>query len=188
MYYKMYFVFCILYIHTPKVPQHQCQSIFTSLSSRTLLLFKLEIPTWSMEKSTLPKDGSSLIFWWEEEYFRQSVQLSNCVNNVLPLCKPSLPICSWLSPTGISQDNLRRFKKEQYQLTRNEDIIGFFSEFDNYITEDEMWALRWWWWYLWNRQQIRSISTSIFFSESLKPRGGTKTTKWPRLHGRGGGS
>ena len=40
------------------------------------------------------------------------------------------------------QDNLRRFKKEQYQLTRNEDIIGFFSEFDNYITEDEMWALR----------------------------------------------
>merc|ERR1719341_868444 len=52
-------------------------------------------------------------------------------------------------------DNLRRFKKEQYQLTRNEDIIGFFSEFDNYITEDEMWAL----------------------SESLKPRGGTKTTK-----------
>ena len=40
------------------------------------------------------------------------------------------------------QDNLRRFKKEQYQLTRNEDIIGFFSEFDKYITEDEMWALR----------------------------------------------
>ena len=37
---------------------------------------------------------------------------------------------------------MRRFKKEQYQLARNEDIIGFFSEFDNYITEDEMWALR----------------------------------------------
>ena len=51
----------------------------------------------------------------------------------------------------FDQDNLRRFKKEQYQLTRNEDIIGFFSEFDNYITEDEMWALR--------SLQIKSIDT-----------------------------
>ena len=52
------------------------------------------------------------------------------------------------------QDNLRRFKKEQYQLGRHEEIILFFGEFEEYLTEDEMWAL----------------------SESLKPRG-TKVAK-----------
>jgi Rap guanine nucleotide exchange factor 1 len=47
-------------------------------------------------------------------------------------------------------DNLRRFKKEQYQLARHEEMILFFADFEDYITEDEMWAV----------------------SEQLKPRGG----------------
>ena len=47
------------------------------------------------------------------------------------------------------QDNLRRFKKEQYHIARNEEIILFFGEFEEYLSEDDMWAL----------------------SETIKPRG-----------------
>jgi len=46
-------------------------------------------------------------------------------------------------------DNLRRFKKEQYHIGRNEEIILFFGDFEEYLSEDEMWAL----------------------SETIKPRG-----------------
>jgi len=46
-------------------------------------------------------------------------------------------------------DNLRRFKKEQYHIARNEEIILFFGEFEEYLSEDDMWAL----------------------SETIKPRG-----------------
>jgi Rap guanine nucleotide exchange factor 1 len=49
------------------------------------------------------------------------------------------------------QDNLRRFKKEQYHLSRHEEILQFFAEFEDYLTEDEMWNL----------------------SETIKPRGQT---------------
>lgn len=52
-------------------------------------------------------------------------------------------------PISYTQDNLRRFKKEQYHINRHEEIIFFFGEFDQYLTEDEMWNL----------------------SESIKPRG-----------------
>ena len=49
----------------------------------------------------------------------------------------------------LLQDNLRRFKKEQYHIARNEEIILFFGEFEEYLSEDDMWAL----------------------SETIKPRG-----------------
>ena len=56
----------------------------------------------------------------------------------------------------LLQDNLQRFKKEQYNITRNEDLILFFGDFEEYLTEDEMWNL----------------------SETIKPRGaGSKSNK-----------
>ena len=56
----------------------------------------------------------------------------------------------------LLQDNLQRFKKEQYNINRNEDLILFFGDFEEYLTEDEMWNL----------------------SETIKPRGsGSKTNK-----------
>jgi len=48
-------------------------------------------------------------------------------------------------------DNLRRFQREQYQIPRHEEIIVYFREFDEYLSEDDMWNL----------------------SESIKPRGQT---------------
>ena len=47
------------------------------------------------------------------------------------------------------QDNLKRFKREQYHIVRNEGIINFFGDFEKYLSEDEMWNL----------------------SETIKPRG-----------------
>ena len=56
----------------------------------------------------------------------------------------------------LLQDNLQRFKKEQYNITRNEDLILFFGDFEEFLTEDEMWNL----------------------SETIKPRGaGSKSNK-----------
>ena len=49
----------------------------------------------------------------------------------------------------VLQDNLRRFKKVQYNIQRNEDILTFFGEFDDYLSEDDLWNL----------------------SENIKPRG-----------------
>ena len=45
---------------------------------------------------------------------------------------------------------MRRFKKVQYHIARQEDILQFFGDFDDFLTEDEMWSI----------------------SESIKPRGG----------------
>ena len=56
------------------------------------------------------------------------------------------------------QDNLRRFKKVHYQITRHEDIIQFFANFEDFLTEDEMWNI----------------------SETIKPRGQNKS-KWHRF-------
>ena len=53
------------------------------------------------------------------------------------------------------QDNLQRFKKEQYNITRNEDLVLFFGDFEEYLTEDEMWTL----------------------SETIKPRGSGNKSK-----------
>ena len=53
------------------------------------------------------------------------------------------------------QDNLQRFKKEQYNINRNEDLILFFGDFEEYLTEDEMWNL----------------------SETIKPRGSGNKAK-----------
>ena len=55
------------------------------------------------------------------------------------------------TPTG----NLQRFKKEQYNINRNEDLILFFGDFEEYLTEDEMWNL----------------------SETIKPRGSGNKAK-----------
>ncbi|XP_062539445.1 guanine nucleotide-releasing factor 2 isoform X2 [Armigeres subalbatus] len=49
--------------------------------------------------------------------------------------------------------NMKRFKKGSYQFKKNEKIIGFFDNFENYLDEDAMWQI----------------------SESIKPRGGRKT-------------
>lgn len=48
--------------------------------------------------------------------------------------------------------NMKRFKKGSYQFKKNEKIIGFFDNFENYLDEDAMWQI----------------------SESIKPRGGRK--------------
>ena len=57
------------------------------------------------------------------------------------------------------QDNLSRFKKDlQYQVDRKEDILIFFGEFSDYLSEDEMWTL----------------------SETIKPRGSSKK-QWRRV-------
>ncbi|XP_065076424.1 guanine nucleotide-releasing factor 2 isoform X4 [Ochlerotatus camptorhynchus] len=48
--------------------------------------------------------------------------------------------------------NMKRFKKGSYQFKKNEKIIGFFDNFENYFDEDAMWQI----------------------SESIKPRGGRK--------------
>ncbi|XP_055618388.1 guanine nucleotide-releasing factor 2 isoform X9 [Toxorhynchites rutilus septentrionalis] len=49
--------------------------------------------------------------------------------------------------------NMKRFKKgRSYQFKKNEKIIGFFDNFENYLDEDAMWQI----------------------SESIKPRGGRK--------------
>lgn len=53
-------------------------------------------------------------------------------------------------------DNLRRFKKETYPFKRKDEIVNFFANFENYWTEDQMWAE----------------------SEKIKPRG--KKSKWQR--------
>ncbi|KRT81491.1 hypothetical protein AMK59_6176 [Oryctes borbonicus] len=37
-------------------------------------------------------------------------------------------------------ENMKRFKKCAYSFKRNDKIIDFFQNFDDYITEDEMWA------------------------------------------------
>ncbi|XP_058442934.1 guanine nucleotide-releasing factor 2 isoform X3 [Malaya genurostris] len=48
--------------------------------------------------------------------------------------------------------NMKRFKKGSYQFKKNEKIIGFFDNFEDYLDEDAMWQI----------------------SESIKPRGGRK--------------
>ncbi|GFY74888.1 rap guanine nucleotide exchange factor 1 [Trichonephila inaurata madagascariensis] len=49
-------------------------------------------------------------------------------------------------------DNMRRFKNCQYPVKRNEQIISFFNNFDDYLCEEAMWQI----------------------SETIKPRGGKK--------------
>lgn len=49
-------------------------------------------------------------------------------------------------------ENMKRFKNCQYPFKRNEQIISFFNNFDNYLCEESMWQI----------------------SESIKPRGGKK--------------
>ncbi|XP_068248413.1 rap guanine nucleotide exchange factor 1 isoform X3 [Palaemon carinicauda] len=49
-------------------------------------------------------------------------------------------------------DNMKRFKKCQYQFKKNEKIIAFFNNFDDYLNEEALWHI----------------------SESIKPRGGKK--------------
>ena len=39
------------------------------------------------------------------------------------------------------QDNLRRFKKETYPFKRKDEVVNFFANFEDYWTEDEMWAV-----------------------------------------------
>ncbi|XP_031332438.1 guanine nucleotide-releasing factor 2 isoform X3 [Photinus pyralis] len=51
-------------------------------------------------------------------------------------------------------ENMKRFKKCTYSFKKNDRIINFFQNFDDFIGEDAMWQL----------------------SESIKPRGGKKTT------------
>ncbi|XP_055601728.1 guanine nucleotide-releasing factor 2 isoform X2 [Uranotaenia lowii] len=48
--------------------------------------------------------------------------------------------------------NMKRFKKGSYQFKKNEKIIGFFDNFEDYLDEDAMWQI----------------------SEDIKPRGGRK--------------
>ncbi|XP_071051039.1 guanine nucleotide-releasing factor 2 isoform X3 [Onthophagus taurus] len=50
-------------------------------------------------------------------------------------------------------ENMKRFKKCSYPFKKNEKIIDFFQNFDDHISEDEMWAK----------------------SEAIKPRGSKKT-------------
>ena len=52
-----------------------------------------------------------------------------------------LRMFTWLTISSNLQDNMKRFKKETYQISRQEDIVQFFSEFEDYLTEDEMWNL-----------------------------------------------
>ncbi|XP_054709037.1 LOW QUALITY PROTEIN: rap guanine nucleotide exchange factor 1-like [Uloborus diversus] len=49
-------------------------------------------------------------------------------------------------------ENMRRFKNCQYPIKRNEQIISFFNNFDDYLCEEAMWQI----------------------SETIKPRGGKK--------------
>ncbi|XP_042898882.1 guanine nucleotide-releasing factor 2 isoform X2 [Parasteatoda tepidariorum] len=49
-------------------------------------------------------------------------------------------------------DNMRRFKNSQYPVKRNEQIISFFNNFDDYLCEEAMWQI----------------------SETIKPRGRKK--------------
>ncbi|XP_064118635.1 rap guanine nucleotide exchange factor 1-like isoform X3 [Macrobrachium nipponense] len=49
-------------------------------------------------------------------------------------------------------DNMKRFKKCQYPFKKNEKIIAFFNNFDDYLNEEALWHI----------------------SESIKPRGGKK--------------
>ncbi|XP_030752643.1 guanine nucleotide-releasing factor 2 isoform X3 [Sitophilus oryzae] len=50
-------------------------------------------------------------------------------------------------------ENMKKFKKETYTFKKNEKIIQFFENFNDFIVEDAMWKL----------------------SEKIKPRGGKKT-------------
>ncbi|KAK2703397.1 rap guanine nucleotide exchange factor 1-like isoform X1 [Artemia franciscana] len=52
-------------------------------------------------------------------------------------------------------ENMKRFKKCNYPLKRDEKIMLFLNEFNNYLSEDAMWSI----------------------SESIKPRGGIQTLK-----------
>ncbi|KAK3087482.1 hypothetical protein FSP39_006537 [Pinctada imbricata] len=49
-------------------------------------------------------------------------------------------------------DNMRRFKKCNYQIQKNEKIINVFNNFDDYLSEDSLWQI----------------------SEKIRPRGGAK--------------
>ncbi|XP_062584214.1 rap guanine nucleotide exchange factor 1-like isoform X5 [Saccostrea cucullata] len=49
-------------------------------------------------------------------------------------------------------DNMRRFKKCNYQIKRNEKLINCFNDFDDYLSEESLWQI----------------------SEKIKPRGGNK--------------
>ncbi|KAK7076346.1 Rap guanine nucleotide exchange factor 1, partial [Halocaridina rubra] len=49
-------------------------------------------------------------------------------------------------------DNMKRFKKCQYNFKKNEKIIAFFNNFDDYLNEEALWHI----------------------SETIKPRGGKK--------------
>ncbi|XP_011440592.3 rap guanine nucleotide exchange factor 1 isoform X4 [Magallana gigas] len=49
-------------------------------------------------------------------------------------------------------DNMRRFKKCNYQIKRNEKLINCFNNFDDYLSEESLWQI----------------------SEKIKPRGGNK--------------
>ncbi|GIY77806.1 rap guanine nucleotide exchange factor 1 [Caerostris darwini] len=49
-------------------------------------------------------------------------------------------------------ENMRRFKNSQYPIKRNDQIISFFNNFDDYLCEEAMWQI----------------------SETIKPRGGKK--------------
>ncbi|XP_073979837.1 C3G guanyl-nucleotide exchange factor isoform X3 [Rhodnius prolixus] len=52
-------------------------------------------------------------------------------------------------------ENMKRFKKGTYNFKKNERIIAFFSNFDDFLCEEAMWQI----------------------SESIKPRGSKKTTQ-----------
>lgn len=49
-------------------------------------------------------------------------------------------------------DNMKKFKQGYYPFKRNERIIGYFGNFEDYLDEDAMWQI----------------------SETIKPRGGKK--------------
>lgn len=87
-----------------------------------------------MVKSIFQRDGNSLILL---RTWRNSKSGMFCCNRNWNCCIIIL-LCS------------------TYQFKKNERIITFFQNFDDFIGEDAMWQL----------------------SESIKPRGGKKTTQW----------
>ena len=43
--------------------------------------------------------------------------------------------------TPIFQDNIRRFKRESYPFQRKEEIIKYFGNFEDALSDNELWAL-----------------------------------------------
>ncbi|KRZ85251.1 Guanine nucleotide-releasing factor 2 [Trichinella sp. T8] len=57
-------------------------------------------------------------------------------------------------------DNVRRFKSWQYNIKKNDNVLVFFNNFDDYANEEQIWAIS-------ERLKPRNMSTNTFYIDCV---------------------